>query len=814
MMVVPVRPLSIIVVCAATACATEIPNADEFACGGGGPCGDAAVAPPDATALPDTGIGPIDGGDIEHDTGVSSDSGGSPADTGVSSDSGVSPADTGVSSDSGVSPADTGVSSDSGVSPADTGVSLDSGVSPADTGVLDPAPTVSFVRPANLSTVTGEVDVLVSAMDNGSIASVEIRHESQALSVTDLGGGLYGATWSSCGLANTRALIASATDDLGQSSEVTVLVTPSNPLQPPAPTLDAYPAAVSASTIQLAGTKQSSASLVLNGSVIIGPGPTAWTHTVSLNHGANSWVFDTTEVCWSSSGAPVTVEIVRDEVRPTLDVTSPSAGQTVSGVVAIEATAMDNDQVAAIWVDVDGTQHAMSGSDTLATTWSTVGLADGMHQLTFGARDRAGNFIVEVVNVQTSNLPAGALLVSVEPSVSAGNVANARSTAPSAAVSSQGYRVVAWRDNADVLSSGSDDDILLRDYDRSLNLRAETVVSDSAADGRSLQPALAASTGGLTHIVWQDDGDHDSDGNVDWDIVYRSWNGTGLGSIVVLSNHAEDGVSQFARVADDDGTAHVVWQDDGDADGDMSPDKDVYYVTGSGTTFSAIQVVSPSTADSSRPAIAISTADGCPHVVWQEYASLVGTDMDLGDPDIYYRSSSGTGCTWGVPILVSGSSLLSLALRPVIAADATTGGVWVAFEASEVGQPDRRVYARSIVSGTLGPLFMVNDGLSAGLGQQASIAVDGTGIVRVAWTDDGNLGGTGTDFDVFMRSRSPGGVFGMIEPLSDSMGNLQTEASSTPAITIDGATTVAVWQDSNDYDGDGADDEDIVLLER
>jgi chitodextrinase len=82
-----------------------------------------------------------------------------------------------------------------------------------------------------------------------------------------------------------------------------------------------------------------------------------------------------------------------DTTPPTVSVTAPSAGETVSGTtVSVTASAGDNDSVAGVQFLVDGAP--LGSEDTAApysVTWNTWSHANGPHTVTARARDASGN---------------------------------------------------------------------------------------------------------------------------------------------------------------------------------------------------------------------------------------------------------------------------------------------------------------------------------------------------------------------------------------------------------------------------------------
>src|SRR5262249_54368607 len=96
---------------------------------------------------------------------------------------------------------------------------------------------------------------------------------------------------------------------------------------------------------------------------------------------------------------------VIDTTAPTVSITSPAANATVSGTVAVTATAADN-------VGVVGVQFLLNGANLGAEVtsapysinWNTTSLANGTYKLSARARDAAGNTTTSAgVTVTVSN---------------------------------------------------------------------------------------------------------------------------------------------------------------------------------------------------------------------------------------------------------------------------------------------------------------------------------------------------------------------------------------------------------------------------
>jgi phosphatidylserine/phosphatidylglycerophosphate/cardiolipin synthase-like enzyme len=112
----------------------------------------------------------------------------------------------------------------------------------------------------------------------------------------------------------------------------------------------------------------------------------------------------------TTTSAPVTVTVgggppppPPDSTPPTVSLTAPSGGSTVSGTVTISANSTDNVGVAGVQFKVDAT---VVGDDTAApysVSWNTAAFSNGSHTVTAIARDAAGNTAQASVTVTVSN---------------------------------------------------------------------------------------------------------------------------------------------------------------------------------------------------------------------------------------------------------------------------------------------------------------------------------------------------------------------------------------------------------------------------
>ena len=103
-----------------------------------------------------------------------------------------------------------------------------------------------------------------------------------------------------------------------------------------------------------------------------------------------------------------------DTTAPTVALSGPAPGTTVSGTISVSATASDNVAVAGVQFLLDGVNLAAEdGASPYSVTWNTAAVANGSHTLLARARDAAGNVatsapvVVTVANTQTAGLTAG-----------------------------------------------------------------------------------------------------------------------------------------------------------------------------------------------------------------------------------------------------------------------------------------------------------------------------------------------------------------------------------------------------------------------
>jgi O-glycosyl hydrolase len=118
----------------------------------------------------------------------------------------------------------------------------------------------------------------------------------------------------------------------------------------------------------------------------------------------------------TSSTITVTVSNAVDTTAPTVTMSAPAPGATISGQVAVSANAADTggSGLAGVQFKLDGSNlQSEDTSSPYSITWDTNSVADGSHTLTAVARDGAGNITTSSATAVTvkNAAPTGTLLL-------------------------------------------------------------------------------------------------------------------------------------------------------------------------------------------------------------------------------------------------------------------------------------------------------------------------------------------------------------------------------------------------------------------
>ena len=260
------------------------------------------------------------------------------------------------------------------------------------------SPTVSIAAPSNGAFVRGTVTVSATASDNAGVIGVQFKLDGANLLSEDTVAP-YSISWNTVPSPGSHTLTAVARDAAGNmTTSAAVVVTVDNVL--PTVSITAPPngafvrgtvtvSAAASDNVGVIGVqfKLDGASLGLEDTTA--PYSVAWNTATSLNgsHTLTAIARDAAGNTKTSLAVIVTV----DNVAPTVAITAPANGATVSGTITVSATASDNVGVIGVQFKLDGAN--LLSEDTVAPysiSWNT-GLWPGSHTLTAAARDAAGN---------------------------------------------------------------------------------------------------------------------------------------------------------------------------------------------------------------------------------------------------------------------------------------------------------------------------------------------------------------------------------------------------------------------------------------
>ena len=271
------------------------------------------------------------------------------------------------------------------------------------------APTVALTAPANGTTVSGNVTVSADATDNVAVTGVQFRLDGNNLGSEDVSAP-YSIAWATTGASNgSHQLSAIARDAAGNVTtsairSVTVSNGGSGDTQAPSVALTA-PAngATVSGTVTLSANASDNVRVV--GVQFKVDGANAGTEDTSSPF-SRSWnsalvgngTHSVTAVARDAAGN-ITTSAARtivvgngDTQAPTVSLTAPSSGATVSGTVTLSANASDNDRVVGVQFKVDGVNAGTEDtSSPFSRSWDSLSVGNGSHSVTAVARDAAGN---------------------------------------------------------------------------------------------------------------------------------------------------------------------------------------------------------------------------------------------------------------------------------------------------------------------------------------------------------------------------------------------------------------------------------------
>jgi hypothetical protein len=295
------------------------------------------------------------------------------------------------------------------------------------------APSVSVTSPAAAATVSGAVTVTANASDNVAVFSVQFLLDGAPLGPAD-GSAPFEAAWTTMATANgAHTLTAVARDAVGNEATTTAVnVTVLNDVAAPAVAVTSPGvSATIGGTVTVAANATddigvTSVQFLLDGAALGAPDTSApyeaaWATAATPNgsHTVTAVARDAAGNETTSTG--IAVNVLNDLTAPSVAVTNPVNGQTLSGMLTVSATATDDVGVTSVQFLLDGAP--LGTPDTTApfdATWLSGTTPNGSHTLTAVARDAAGRETTAVaISVTVVNDAAAPVVAITAPAASA-----------------------------------------------------------------------------------------------------------------------------------------------------------------------------------------------------------------------------------------------------------------------------------------------------------------------------------------------------------------------------------------------------------
>ena len=264
-------------------------------------------------------------------------------------------------------------------------------------------------------------------------------------------------------------------------------------------------------------------------------------------------------------------------------------------------------------------------------------------------------------------------------------------------------------------------------------------------------PSISVDKEGNIDIFWRDNTDYlgsGTDGDIfqkSHDVHSQDWSLT-----EVISNESS-GLSNFPKhLVDEIGDIHLMWIDYTDYLG-SGTDPDVFYRKwdASSTTWGTTEVVSTESTDSSYDLSFDIDKEGNIHVCWYDHTDYGGSGTDT---DIFYKCWNATTQTWTTTQVISIEST-EYSLGPSLVID-NLGNVHIAWadETDYLGSgTDRDIfYKRWDRATNTWSVIEVISTESTGASSHPKIQVSSKGFIHIIWEDITDLS-SGTDMDIFYK---------------------------------------------------------------
>jgi subtilisin family serine protease len=278
------------------------------------------------------------------------------------------------------------------------------------------APTVNITSPLDGAILSGAVTVAASASDDQGVLGVQFQLDGADLGA-EIASAPYMVSWDTRTVGNgLHTLSAIARDAQANITISTISVAVTNDFTPPtvvitsptngASVLGTITVAASASdNVGVVGVQFQLDGVNLGAEVPSAPYTVGW-NTRTTGNGSHTLSAIARDAQTNIAISTISVVVTNDFTPPTVVITSPTNGASVSNSITVAASASDNVGVAGVQFLLNGTNL---GAQVLAApysvSWNTKTVPNGTYSLAAVASDAAGNASTSaVVTVNVRNV--------------------------------------------------------------------------------------------------------------------------------------------------------------------------------------------------------------------------------------------------------------------------------------------------------------------------------------------------------------------------------------------------------------------------